>query len=97
MFDVLNRKQFRQYWETLIPELSTLEQSPLWIPEAPSGVKSRWFVKVKPIQFEDPNFWIWHTKNCRGLVRCYSSGNEEEWWGFTHRADIAWWLLKWAQ
>jgi hypothetical protein len=27
---------------------------------------------------------------------CYSSNDTEEWWGFSHRADIVWWLLKWA-
>jgi hypothetical protein len=105
---VLSRKQFRQHWNTVQTGLGD-EGSPLWILEDGLGKKCRWFVSVKPlhawdefIQEEHPknckqHYWGWCHQHCRGQVMCYSSDSEtEEWWGFSHRADVAWWLMKWA-
>lgn len=99
---ILNRKQFKEFWNK--NKLGG-KDSPLWIPEQ-GRRPSRWFVKIRPtanpfhniIDYPDhENYWLWCEKFCRGQILCYSSdGETEEWWGFTHRADIVVWLLKWA-
>lgn len=99
MYTILNRKQFIQLWKDVGIKFAEDPDSPLWIPEN-DGKKSRWFVAVNPVKidsYEDQTeFWIWNQKNCRGQIRCYASGVDDEWWGFTHKADIEWWLLKWG-
>jgi hypothetical protein len=67
-----------------------------------------WFVSIKPIHACDEfiqqdhvinrkqEFWSWCQKNCQGTIMCFSSSDDEEWWGFGHQADVAWWLLKWS-
>lgn len=95
---MLNRKQFREHWNKVRPGLGD-EDSGLWLPEQHHGKKSRWFVSVRPIPAQDEDlydFWQWCYKNCRGSIMCYSASVTEEWWGFSHRADVAWWMLKWA-
>jgi hypothetical protein len=98
MLDILNRKQFKEVWEKILPGI-TKEANPLWASEEHTGRKSRWFVKIYPI---DPNvyvkndFYLWCNENCRGQILCYSTSEENEWWGFTHKADIPWWIMKWA-
>lgn len=93
---LLNRRQFRKHWENLIGDSYSSDNSPLWIPEQSTGKKSRWFVSVQPIQHSAVEYRIWCTKNCRGQILCYSSGHDEEWYGFSHHADIVLWVLKWA-
>lgn len=94
MFKLLTRQQFAEHFENMGPGLGE-DDSVLWTPEW-DGKQANWFVSIKPVTFEDSNFWTWIEYHCRGLVRCYSSGNEEEWWGFTHRNDVELWLLKWG-
>ena len=89
----MNRMQFRQHWENILPGLGE-ESSELWVPEQSTGKKSRYFVKVRPIICE--NFWKWCIENCRGQILCYSSNDREEWWGFSHKADIMWFVLRWS-
>jgi hypothetical protein len=105
---MLTRKQFRQHWNKVRPGLGD-EDSALWIPEIHHDKKCRWFVSTKPIHAWDEfiqeghpenrkqHYWAWYHQHCRGQVMCYSSSETEEWWGFSHRADVAWWLLKWAK
>ena len=104
---ILTRKQFREHWNALRPGLGD-EDSVLWSYEDANNKKCRWFVSIKPIHAWDEfiqeghpenrkqQYWRWCHQHCRGQVLCYSSNDTEEWWGFTHRADIVWWLLKWA-
>jgi hypothetical protein len=91
MIEILTRKQFRQHFK-----LSGLADwdSPLWIPETDYR-PSRHFVCMAPVKY-DAEFTLWCTKNCRGQLLCYSSSESEEWWGFTHHADIMYFILKWA-
>ena len=102
---VLTRKQFRQHWDSVIPGIGK-DGSALWVMEEHYRKKSRWFVSTRPIvsseliidgQVTKKDYWLWCTKNCAGQIICYSSSRDEEWWGFSHRADIAFWMLKWAQ
>jgi hypothetical protein len=99
---VVNRRQFRSIFNEFLPGLGE-SSSALWIPEQDNGrQKSRWFVCIRPLSFTDiqekKQFWVWCQQNCRGQILCYSSDtdNHQEWWGFTHYADIAWWMLRWA-
>lgn len=96
---MINRKEFRKIFNQLKSGLGD-SNSPLWEPERHCR-PSRWFVKIRPINFDETTsqkFWKWCYKNCRGQVLCYStnSDNQEEWWGFTHRADIVFWVLRWS-
>lgn len=96
MFRLLTRKQFANHFESIMPGLGE-PGSALWTPEW-DGKQAKWFVSIRPVTFEDHNFWVWIEEHCRGLVRCYSSdidGNQE-WWGFTSRNDVELWLLKWG-
>lgn len=94
---VFNRKQFIEYWENIEPGLGK-EDSPLWLPESfdKTSRKSRWFISVNPLKIVGEEFQLWCHKHCKGQILCYSSGDVEEWWGFTHKADILWWTLKWS-
>ena len=104
---VLTRQQFRQHWENVKPGLGA-DDSPLWTMEYKK--KSRWFVCVRPVYPHSSElivdgvnpkqqFWLWCNRHCAGQVLCYASdlGAQEEWWGFSHRADIVLWMLKWSQ
>ena len=92
---IINRKQFREHWENVMPGLGECG-SALWVPEQETGKKSRWFITVPPIQYD--NLAIWIVKNCTGQVLCYSSDDfsQIEWWGFSHKPDIVWFRLKWS-
>lgn len=94
---MINRRQFQQVFNNKKSGLGDFD-SPLWIPEQRSNRRpSRWFIKVGPVN-AGTDFWLWANKNCRGQILCYSSDpdNREEWWGFTHRDDVVWFLLRWA-
>lgn len=103
---VLTRRQFRQHWEQLMPGLGK-DGSVLWTMEQYHNKKCRWFVCTRPIGTESKlmvdewspkkEFWLWCNRNCAGQILCYSSSREEEWWGFSHHADIVIWMLKWAR
>lgn len=93
---ILDREQFKQYWNNLQPGLAS-EGSPLWAYEDYDGKKCQWFVSVDPSKKRAvDDFWDWCHKECQGSVACYSSSPNQEWWGFTDRDDIVWWLLRWA-
>lgn len=103
---VLTRRQFRQHWESVMPGLGE-DGSVLWTMEEHYNKKCRWFVCVRPIHAHSElivdgrnpkqEYWLWCNKNCAGQVICYSSHVAEEWWGFSHHADIVLWLLKWSK
>lgn len=82
--------------------------SPLWVPEHDLVSECRWFVLTKPIPFNarfDPDgrgnqkktYYEWCDNNLQGQTRCFLSNAELslEWWGFTHKQDAMWWMLKW--
>lgn len=96
--NILTRGQFRQLFNNAKPGLGDWN-SPLWFPEETSNIKSKHFVSIHPIPKEDYNkFRMWCVKHCRGQVLCYSINNEdrEAWYGFTHKRDIVWFIMKWA-
>lgn len=93
--NLLSRREFREHWEKLTAS-KVDDDSPLWIPEQCTGKKSRWFVSIKPFKFNRLEYHQWRVKHCSGQILCYSSGLIEEWWGFSHKADIALWILKWS-
>ena len=106
---VLTRRQFRQHWESVLPGLGE-DGSALWAMEQYHNKKCRWFVCTRPLgtvgtetglivdgQNPKKEYWLWCNKNTAGTILCYSSSMEEEWWGFSHHADIAFWMLKWAK
>lgn len=95
---MLNRKQFRELWNSYKPNLGDWD-SPLWNPDFSTGKKSRYFVKIRPISYtKQTEFRIWVDKHCRGQILCYSidDENQEAWYGFSHKPDIAWFLLRWS-
>jgi hypothetical protein len=97
----LSRLEFKQHWDKVLLGMAD-DDSPLWTIESFENYRpSRWFVCIKPIATtagSDQEFWKWYHVSCRGQILCYSSSDaaQEEWWGFTHRADIMMFLLKWS-
>ena len=70
----------------------------LWVYEDYCGVKSNWFVLSRPLMtYLKEEYYEWCRENCLGSVICYSTDqeNNQEWWGFTHKDDILFWILKW--
>ena len=103
---ILTRRQFTNLWKEKDPKLAKYN-GPLWIPETIDliPVKCEWFICVKPLWYcggvDKIKYWAWCNKNMQGKVLCYSStGGEtetqEEWWGFTDKKDIVFWMLRWA-
>lgn len=97
---ILTRRQFKEYFKSLDPRLA-VRGSPLWIPESfdDKKIRCRWFVCVRPVELGDKGeFWSWCRAALDGDLRCFSCNYEhqEEWWGFTHKRDIVWWMIKWA-
>lgn len=96
---LLTRKQFRELWSSYQTGLGN-QNSPVWVPEGSTGAKpSRYFLMIKPIlDVQYYEFQLWCEQHCRGQVLCYSISYEkqEAWYGFTHRADIYWFALRWA-
>lgn len=98
---ILNRDQFRDYWNNVDPRLGR-DNSPLW--EAESGLteQCQYFVYVDSVIWDSKdNYWNWVNTSCRGSVRCFCSSQNDfergkEWWGFTHRDDIVFWTLRWV-
>lgn len=91
-----NRKEFKHLFNTYRQGFGD-DNSPLWEPERYNKHRpSKWFICVRPII--DSQFWLWANKNCRGQLLCYSSDsdNQEQWWGFTHKADIVLFMLRWS-
>lgn len=94
---VLNRKQFRELWNIEGNNLGNWD-SPLWIPENITGKKSRYFAMIRPIKYNQiSEFNSWVCKYCRGQILCYSVSDEDQeaWYGFSHKADILLFLLRW--
>ena len=97
---MLNRKQFREHWKTIDVDLVS-DTGPMWAMENRAGYRpSRWFVSIPNHgprwNGHKAEYWLWCNKHCAGQILCYSSSSEKSWWGFTHRADIVLWLLKWG-
>jgi hypothetical protein len=97
---MINRKAFKELFNQYKPGLGD-DKSPLWEPERYEDNRpSRWFVKIRPLAKDNrmKDYWLWCHQNCSGQILCYSSDsdNQEEWWGFTHQADIVFWLLRWS-
>lgn len=91
--NVLTRQEFIQYFNSLCEGLGD-PNSPLWAQEEYFNIRSQWFVCVSPIK-HNIEHQEWIKKYC-SKVMCYSSGDEEEWWGFTHHNEIMLWLLRWG-
>ena len=95
---VLSRSQFKRRMVKVFDHSSIAEpHSPLWVPESAIGEKCHWFVTVPCVRVHrKDDFWKWCHAVLRGQVACfYRHEDVEQWWGFTHRRDIAVWLLKW--
>ena len=98
---ILSRHEYRMWVRLREPRFYSWD-SPAWTHE-PQRHPSQWFVKVKPIGISNSNryrksdYWTWCNKNLHGRLLCYwcDTENQEEWWGFTNKDDIALWLLKW--
>ena len=101
---MITRAEFIDYWNKLEPRFKADElDSPLWIPEHDMSEQCQWFVCVKPDIIGrngmKPEYWSWCGENLKGVTRCFSSNHDddEEWWGFTNKDDVVFWMLRWAQ
>lgn len=109
---ILDRYDFIKYFESMENGNSELTErgGALWFPETDpflnidNSPPSEWFINISPKIVSNRNnwsdlrdqYWEWCSQNCKGTVRCYSSSEEEEWWGFTNKQDIVWWVVKWG-
>ena len=98
---ILNRQQFADWFEAVEPGMGQAH-SVLWIPEEATQQHFEWFVLCTNVNawrnpYERRKFWSWVRKNLQGHTVCFSSSETEgDWWGFTQRSDIAWFLLRWS-
>ena len=95
---IFTRRQFKRKLDNIGIKLSN-RHSAVWIPEQQiSGRVSQWFLEIKPVQeCENSYFWEDCKNNLLGPARCYASGDNYEWWGFTSKDDAMWFMLRWAQ
>jgi len=99
---LLTRKQFKCMLDTMLPNSSfklSDRKSSVWIPEEMvRGRVSQYFLMIPPVDdTRGQEFWNECKANASGPVRCYSSSEDEEWWGFTSKDDALWFLLRWGQ
>lgn len=94
---IYTRKQFMDVFKEVCPDIRK-DDCPMWVIEqhVTYNKKSRYFVEVNSVKDPDNNFWNWCYKNCRGTIICYSSNENTDWWGFSHKPDIFIWLLRWS-
>ena len=98
---VLTRQEFQHWVEKRFPHMAGYH-SAIWSVETKKI--SRWFVLTKPVSMQrdgrrlKDQYWNWCNAHCAGQLLCYYSDfdNQEEWWGFSDKQDIALWLLKWT-
>lgn len=86
------RKEFADHYNKIRPGLGK-KSSPLWIPDRNS--QCLWFVSIPRILEARDEYWTWCNANLLGKVRCFSSSEGDQWWGFAKKDDIAYWLLRW--
>ena len=82
------------------------DDGPLWIPEREIliGPPAQWFAQINTRKrlyrsndtYSKNQFWSWIGENCNGLVRCYTSGQDHDWWGFVEEKDAFWFSLRWS-
>lgn len=100
MVEIISREEFIQWIDRNFNGVSVESNSPLWIPEHDlQSTLCGWFVTVKQLRVSAKlRYWDWCRENLQGHVRCFWSNNEDnqECWGFTHKNDITWWILKWT-
>lgn len=87
---VHSREQFLQYFDKHLHGVLLIPETYCMIP-----VHCKYFVCIKPINLLD-HFYEWLCENCNGAVRCFSSSETEEWWGFDDKQDVFFFLLRWA-
>jgi hypothetical protein len=90
---ILTRAEFVEYWNRHPLGLGQPD-SALWVYERHRGISSQWFVHVGISQ--GPDYDAWCDAHCQGTVLCYSDDGQKQWYGFTDRNDIVFWLLKWS-
>jgi len=94
----MTRTQFGEYFNKLEPRFNTgSKDSPLWFPEHDLTVVPQYFTCVARRAYTNHTvFWDWCNSTLSGTVRCYSSSDTADWWGFTDSNDIPIFLLKWS-
>jgi hypothetical protein len=101
--EIVSRKEFIAIMEEDAPGLKPVtSRSPLWIPERELEPKTKCikFIRTKRLHLKDlgkRDYWEWCNETLNGTVRCFSSGDEDEWWGFTDPDDVVIWTLRWAK
>lgn len=91
---VLDRFEFKKYWEPVVDTSS--DKGFLWIPEQQAGVTCSHFLYMISL-FNIQEMFKWVDANLNGKVFCFSmSQAHEAWWGFTEETDIALFILRWS-
>lgn len=100
--NVMTRAQFINYLEENHFLSVSDPTHPVWFAESDTAlavanpVKCVSFLRVSSFTiFEKDSYWDWCEKTLSGQVRCFVSGQEHEWWGFTDPDDVVIWSLKW--
>jgi hypothetical protein len=93
---ILSRQEFIDHLNIEFPGEDFGQVShPVWSYELYAPVKSNWFIKTQVVE-KSASWDGWTFKGQKGTVLCYISDNtaDEEWWGFSDKDDIVFWLLK---
>ena len=98
---MMSRAEFINHIELLYPNLNLFDDdSVVWAYEKYIQRKSEWFIVVpREIDYNDNGseyYWEWCKEHLSGEAICYSSSDDEQWWGFTDKDDVALWVLKWS-
>jgi hypothetical protein len=99
--EIMSRKEFSDKFSGVFNEILHADHQ-LWIPETDFEPKATCikFIRTKRLLFtsnDKYDYWDWCNETLKGQVRCFSSGDEDEWWGFTDPDDVVIWTLKWAK
>lgn len=95
---ILTRQEFAEWWTTACPEHPATivrDNHPLWCMENHLKIENVFFLCGTPIP-RSCDAWRWGEKNLTSPAICYSSGDDEEWWGFKNMEDLTMWVLKWG-
>jgi hypothetical protein len=99
--EIMSREEFKDRFSVDFNEVIRADH-PLWIPENDFAPKTKCikFVLTTKLNFTSEakyEYWEWCNSTLNGIVRCFSSGDENEWWGFSDPDDVVIWTLKWAK
>ena len=93
---IYSRQELIQTFEEIKPGCAD-PGSPIWAQEDYLGFQCQYFICIPSTSdINRRERWAWCKENLHGELLCFTASDEKEWWGFTHREDIEFWILRWV-